>query len=260
MNSLKKEIDSSFKDYEFKSGFDELYIRYKKRKRKLQAFLSSFSAVFIVLLIFLGFSTDMFGISPKSKLSLKVSAITVGNPEAMISSEKMLVSSSSGVTKQTKKVPYDKNGVEIIDGKKAKQYFNRTVIVPSPINLKITADNLESLKAQCKENGSLYNEKYDNINAIAISFKSGDCISWIPNCNKLSKSLKADIYKVPSTLTNDKLITSELNSLIKTEKDYNAYFSDTVTLTAKYKDKTEETVIIKITLDETGRYYISIDK
>lgn len=257
MNSLKKQIDSSFEPYEYKRGVDELFVRYKKRKIKIKAFLTSFSAVFAAVIVFFGISSNIFGLDSGDRFSLKVSAITVENPETMISSEKQLVKNSPGVKLQSEKIYY-KNGVEITDGKKSAQYFNRAVVVPSPINLKITTEELASLKLKSKGNGSLYNEKYDDINNRSVSFKSGGLVSWIPNCEKLTRSLKADASKFPSTLKNDKLMTEELNSLLKTAEDYNTYFGDTVTITAVHKDKSVETVHVEITLDKNGRYYTSV--
>lgn len=257
MSSLKKQIDSSLESYKFKGEVEELFIRYKKRRR-IKAFLSSFSAVFAAAVLLLGIGTDFFGFYSKNEFDLKVSAITVGDSETSITGEKSLVKASAGIVKQYQKVAYDKNGVEIIDNKKPSQYFKKTVIVPSYINLKISDEHIKKIKAECLENGSLYTESYDDINGKNLSFKSGDYISWIPNCEKLTKTLKADIVKVPSTIKNDKFVTDEINSMLKTEDDYNAYFGDIITLTAEKDDNSVETVNIAVTLDKDGRYYTSI--
>lgn len=258
MNSIKEQIDSSFEAYEFKSGVDELFLRYKKRRLRLKVLLSSFSGAAVVVIAFLLTGVNMFGIIPNEKLSVKVYAVDVGVSETMLVKGKQLVKNSAGVKKQSKKVFYDADGVEITDGKNPSDSFCRTVIVPSYINLKISCDNARSLKVECGGNGSLFNNIYDDINGKSLNVKNGSSVYWIPNCEKLTKSLKADISKAPSTLKNDELMTQELSSLLKTEEDYNNYFGDTITITVINKDKSVENVNVEITLDEKGNYYTSL--
>lgn len=261
MDSLRKEIDKGFKPYEFRSGVEELFVRYKRRKKRIKAFFMSICTVSVVLVtLIIWESAARIGTAPASGLGLSVSAFSVETSFTELSAEKKLIADSGGVMKQIKKTSYDKNGVEILNGKKGNTYFKRTVITPSPLTLKIKGKDILSFRARCSSNGSLYNERNDNIGTGKLLYKENKSISWIPNCNKLSASLGADNSKIPSTLEVDKRVSEKLASLLKTEEDYNYYFGDTIKITAECKDKSVETVSVNITLDDKGRYYISTVK
>ncbi len=259
MDSLKKEIDKNFRPYEFKSGVEELFIRYKKRKARKKAFFMSLTAVCIVFtVLILGESAARVGTNSSNRLGLSVSAFSVDMPIEMNEGKK-LIADSGGVLKQVKKVAYDKNGIEILSGKKAYKYGERTVITPAPLTLKISGEDVESYKAECTSNGSLYNEKNNNIKSKRLFYKDNKSVSWIPNCDRLSAMIEKDNIKIPSTSEADERISKKINALLKTEDDYNYFFGDTIKITAKCKDKSVKTISVRITLDDKGRYYISED-
>lgn len=258
MNSLKNEIDGCFTDYKFKTGCNDLFRRYEKRKRKIKIFLTSFLAVFVFFILFSGFEGTIIGLNAKNDLGFKASALTVKICNEGFNTDKEFVKNSFGVKKRAKKVKYDKNGVECINGEKAKTTAYRDVIVPSPIMLKISGHNIKTIRLTCGENGYLYNRRYDNLNGKKTAYKDNDKVNWIPNCKKLLSSLSADASKVPSTLKNDRIITKDLKKLLKTDKDYNKFFGDKVKITAFHKDKSVANVNVIISLDKNGKYYVTI--
>lgn len=258
MNSIKKEIDSCFNDYKYKSGYMDIFKRYEKRKKKIKIFSTVFSVVFAFSILFFCFAGDFTGFNSKSNFGIKAHALTVNIGNDAFNKNKKLLKNSHGIKRCTKKVKYDKNGNECVNGKKPKKTGFRDVIVPSPIVLKIFGKGIKTIRVNCGENGSLYNAKYDNLNGKKIKYKSNLTVNWIPNCRKLTSSLSVDALKVPSTMKSDRIITRELRQMLKTGKDYNKYFGDTVKITAFHKDKSVENVAVNISLDKNGKYYISV--
>lgn len=250
MNSLKINIDNELKDYKIESDFNEVVVLYKKRKKKRGIIISSLS-VFAILVIISGSAGFIMN---NSNMGLTVSALTLTNTDEQIG--KTPKRSECGVRIKEKNTAYDKNGIETASSEKAKSYFKRKIVSPSPLELRLSGEGLKSYKVTCGVNGSLYNTKGEEIKLKSISAKD-KVFNWIPNCDKLTNSLSADISKIPSTLNNDKLITKELTALLKKEEDYTYFFGDTITITADYKGKASEIVKVEITLDETGSYYIS---
>ena len=256
MNSLKNQIDSCFMDYEYKADCKELFQRYEKRRKSFKIFLASFSGVIIIFVVFL----NLGGVNPvlNNHLGLKAAAVTdkVGNNE--FNNEKTLLKNSKGVKRITKKISYDKNGIECINVKKAKSTGYRDIITPAPIELKVFGEDIEKISVDCGENGFIYSEKNDNLKGKKTAYKNNDKVNWIPNCKKLTASLSADVSKFPSDKKNDALITKELRELLKTEADYNKFFGDTVIIKAYNRDKSTDSVSVKISLDKYGRYYIAV--
>ncbi len=266
MNSLRLQIDSQFGEYAFTRGAEELFVRYKKRKNKIKALSTSVSAVCVVLFIALFADSigNLFSLSADSQTSLSVTAYALDNADskATVSSKKSLIKDSNGVQKKKQRVVYSgANGREILDDtakpKSGDTVEKRTVIVPSPISFKISGDKITSYSVECSGNGSLYSESASILKKGKIPYKGNKVVNWIPNCEKLTKDLTADITMVPSTLKNDRLASKEIDALLKTAKDYTKYFGGTVKITANYSDKTSQTITTKITLDEKGRYYVS---
>jgi hypothetical protein len=134
------------------------------------------------------------------------------------------------------------------------------VLVLSPVSLSIVGDDIKSYVVTCTENGTVYNSGSDNLNNRKTNYRGNESINWIPNCEKLSRSLKADMTMYPSTISNDRLLKKELSSALRTADDYTTYFGDTLRITARYKNNSTETLKAVITLDEKGSYYISTQK
>lgn len=266
MNSLRLQIDSQFGDYAFTRDADELFVRYKRRKQKIRATVTSLSAVFVVVFaaLFANNVGSFFGFSDSREAGFSITAYALENTDrkANVNSEKTLITDSDGVQMQRQRVTYGADGCEIIDGNAVigGTVEKRTVIVPSPIRFKVSGKDIESLTVECSDNGSLYSESAANLNKGRISYKGNEVINWIPNCEKLAKALSADITMVPSTLENDRLATKELNDLLKTSDDYTKYFGGMVKITANYSGKVSQTITTQITLDKNGRYYVSTSK
>ncbi len=255
MNKIKAQLDMSFRDYELTRSFDELLTRYKKRRRNIRM-LSALCVVAVIA----GLSGGVLGILGiyAPKLGLTAYAVDIGNNSN--GSSPQIVADSDGVRLLHRTVYYNSKGKELTDGSSSKISFSRAVISPSPIEFQVTGDDVVTYTVRCGENGSVYNSKSENISGKAQSYKNRKSFSWLPNCKKLSSALSTDITKIPSTLVNDRVTTAELGSMLRTAADYTGYFGDTLKISATCKDGSEDSLTVRITLDEKGRYYISTER
>jgi hypothetical protein len=254
MNSLKLKIESSFEPFGFSRGADELFSRYKRRKKRLRAALTSTAAVFAVFFAVI-FSTGIAG----NPTGIKALALSVGDSKP-ITGENALVTSSPGVQKQIRSVVYDADGRELVGRSSGAQSGRRTVVMPSPICLSLTGDNVKNYTVSCTSNGFVYAQSGEGLKNKKLSFKSYGKINWIPSCERFTAALGGDLGKIPSTLTADRRAGEKIESLLKTAADYTRYFGDTITITAECSDGSTERVRAVITLDKNGRYYISTER
>ncbi len=257
MNKLKQQIDNELNVYRLSRNVDELFVKHKKEKRKK---LSAAIATFCIILAVSAAVSVNFGMpGGRNSLALKASAFDIKSRSSVIGGEKTMLC-PNGVQAVSKKAYYDSKGKEVFEKKSHCQSFTRLVLVPSPISLSIVGDDIKSYVVTCTENGTVYNSGSDNLNNRKTNYKGNESINWIPNCEKLSRSIKADMTMYPSTISNDRLLKKELSSALRTADDYTTYFGDTLRITARYKNNSTETLKAVITLDEKGSYYISTQK
>lgn len=256
MNKLKAQIDSGFNGYIIQSSVDEIFAKYKKRKRKIRLF-SSAICVFAVISLFIG---GVFTLTTKnSGLSITASAFDIESKSGVVGESKQLLS-KTGVQKLSKKVCYDKNGREVSSKSAYKTSAKRTVIAPTPATLSIIGDNVSYYTIKSEKKSAVYNAKGESLLNRKVRYKNNETVNWIPSFTRLESSLRGDITLYPSTKENDAVLTEELASKLKTAKDYTNYFGDKLTITATYNNKTSESVRVVITVDENGSYFVSTEK
>lgn len=256
MTDIITAIDNEYRGYRYTGTFDDLLKRYKKRKSRVRKACISTSAVCLaaILLIFSGNSALFTGKRP----NLSITAFALDNAKTAVKSAKTKVKNSQGVKITKEYVIYSSESKEEILGATCPTgeiARKRLVLVPSPIRFKIKGGDIQSISMECSDDSTLYNKSSDNLNMTAIYAKKLD-VNWIPNCDRLSRDMKANIYMSPSTLENDKLADSEIKRLVKSASDYTKYFGATVRFGITFNDNRTETVKIRITLDKNGQYYV----
>lgn len=157
--------------------------------------------------------------------------------------------------------------------------FDNGEVSIEPIWFNMSGDNVETFDYKC-ENGQLQyiipqlkEEKLDGDSTITQDdyFKKGRQLKNIPYNSENPEYVFAGWFNLSlddeleshfgwrffeETCSDE--IREYTKELLKTNDDFNNFFSDTVTITVHYKDGTQETAVIEITVDtweEDGKIY-----
>ena len=251
MTDLKAMVDNDLGAYRFTGNVEELFSKYEKRKNRIKRLSVTVSTLCLVIIAFA--AGNLFG-GDNDSVSVRAVALEIGG-NSDITDEPSLLSASKGVRKLTETIYYDSKGRELTDGSVSRKSFNRAYVSPTPLSLELLGDDIKNFTVDCTSNGSLYNGKGEDIREKKLNKKTE--INWQPNCEKLINDLGSDALEVPSTLERDRRSTAVLNELLCDADAYNRYFGDTITVTVVHDNDNAETLIVVITLDENGSYYIS---
>lgn len=271
MNSIKEMLDKELENFTLNVSITEIEKKHKKKKR-IKAYKISFSSLSIILILLFSFnliSRYMFDKPVPLGFSLTAYALEDSSNLKEISNVKTAISGKTkGVEKQLVTNYYTDNGEyysegDYYDGEitEAESY----VLSVKPINFRIQSleKEIESFDISCSDNGYLYNQKdYGTAQSFEnLKYSNLQDVQWMPNCEKLDSEIRektgVDTSQVQLNISDSKKVSDALDTLLKTESDYNKYFSDRVTVIIHYKDSTEETTTTEITLDENGYFLVN---
>ena len=147
--------------------------------------------------------------------------------------------------------------------------FENGMVSLEPIWFSMNGDNVETFDYKC-ENGLLYyvipelkEQKLDGDNSVTQDdyFQKGKELKNIPYKSDTENyifvswfSLKLDeeasqYYGADISQVSDEDMRNYSTEHLQTSDDFTFYFGDTITVTAHYKDGTQETAVIEVTVD-----------
>lgn len=271
MNSIKELLDKELENVTLNFSITEIEKKHKEKKR-IKAYKISLSSLSIVLILFLSFnliSSYMFDNPVPLGFSLTAYALEDSSNAKEISAVKTAISvKTKGVDKQLVTNYYTENGEYYSEGDDYHGEITESenyVISVKPINFRIQSleKQIESFDISCSDNGYLYNQKdYGTAQSFEnLKYSNLQDVQWMPNCEKLDLEIRektgVDTAQVQLNISDSEKVSDALDALLKTESDYNTYFSDRVTVIIHYKDSTEEITTIEITLDENGYFLVN---
>lgn len=271
MNNIKELLDNELENVVLNFSIAEIEEKHKKKKRKKASVISA-SLLSMFLLFFFSFSlisSYMFDKPVYLGFSLTAYALEDSSNAKEISNVKTAISGKTkGVDKQLVTNYYTDNGEYYSEGDdyngeitEAESY----VLSVKPINFRIQSleKEIESFDISCSDNGYLYNQNdYGTARSFEnLQYSNLQDVQWMPNCEKFDIAIReitgVDTTQVQLNISDSKKVSDAVDTLLKTESDYNKYFSDRVTVIIHYKDSTEETTTTEITLDENGYFLVN---
>lgn len=271
MNNIKELLDNELENVVLNFSIAEIEEKHKKKKRKKASVISA-SLLSMFLLFFFSFSlisSYMFDKPVYLGFSLTAYALEDSSNAKEISNLKTAISGKTkGVDKQLVTNYYTDNGEYYSEGDdyngeitEAESY----VLSVKPINFRIQSleKEIESFDISCSDNGYLYNQNdYGTARSFEnLQYSNLQDVQWMPNCEKFDIAIReitgVDTTQVQLNISDSKKVSDAVDTLLKTESDYNKYFSDRVTVIIHYKDSTEETTTTEITLDENGYFLVN---
>lgn len=271
MNNIKELLDKELENVTLNMGITEIEKKHKEKKR-IKAYKISLSSLSIVLILFFSFNLIISYMLDKPVslgFSLTAYALEDSSNAKEISAVKTAISGKTkGVDKQLVTNYYTEKGEYYSEGDDYHGEITESenyVLSVKPINFRIESREKEiaSFNVSCSDNGYLYNQKdYGTTKSFEnLQYNDLQEVQWMPNCEKFDLEIRektgVDTSQVQLNISDSKKVSDAVDTLLKTESDYNKYFSDRVTVIIHYKDSTEETTTTEITLDENGYFLVN---